>query len=281
MLGFEVVNMEGNRRRREVEVVRVVLHQLERHELERKRLVGEPDLGNREAARLRASLLDHADLLDPEPAAGFRVVHVQHDPSDLHERLHECGDINGADIQGRPILTRRGDNSQHDPAMDEPQPVEFLLDDYPEAIRETGMALRSLIFRTVAGTVETIRPGWRWIAYSLPEGKRVRNFAWIGPERKHIHLGFEHGTLLADPERLLHGAEERLKQFRYFTFEPSIDVDEAILADYLRRAADLATLSTASRRALALQHEPDVFDPTTVPNDWELLTSTSEPTSEA
>ena len=45
--------------------------------------------------------------------------------------------------------------------MDEPQPVEFLLDDYPEAIRATGMALRSLIFRSVPGAVETVRPGWR------------------------------------------------------------------------------------------------------------------------
>ena len=165
--------------------------------------------------------------------------------------------------------------------MDEPQPVEFMLDDYPEAIRETGMALRSLILRTVAGSVETIRPGWRWIAYSLPEGKRVRNFAWIGPERKHIHLGFEHGILLADEDHLLHGAEERLKQFRYFTFEPSIDIDEAILADYLRRAADLATLPTAARRALALQRDSDVANLTTIPDDWVLLTSTSEPASDA
>jgi hypothetical protein len=165
--------------------------------------------------------------------------------------------------------------------MDEPQPVELLLDDYPEAIRRTGLALRSLIFRTVPGTIETIRPGWRWIAYSLPDRHRVRNFAWIGPERKHIHLGFEHGTLLSDPDRLLHGSEERLKRFRYFTFEPSIDVDEAILSDYLRRAADLAILSTAARRALALQRDSDVDDLTTIPDDWELLTSTSEPKSEA
>jgi hypothetical protein len=135
--------------------------------------------------------------------------------------------------------------------MHDTQPVEFLLDDYPEAIRTTGIALRSLIFGTVPGAVETVRPGWRWVAYSLPDGRRVRNFAWIGPERKHIHLGFEHGILLADPERLLHGAEERLKQFRYFTFEPSIDVDEAILSDYVRRAADLATLPSGARRVLA------------------------------
>jgi hypothetical protein len=143
------------------------------------------------------------------------------------------------------------------PAMDEPRPVASLLDDYPDAIRETGLTLRSLILRCVPGTVETIRPGWRWIAYSLPDGRRVRNFAWIGPERMHIHLGFEHGTLLADPGRLLRGAEERLKRFRYFTFEPSIDIDAAVLADYVRHAAALATMPSGARRALALARAMD------------------------
>ena len=160
--------------------------------------------------------------------------------------------------------------------MDEPQPIEALLDDYPVAIRDSGLALRSLIFRSVPGTVETIRPGWRWIAYSLPDGKRIRNFAWIGPERKHIHLGFEHGILLADPDRLLHGAEERLKQFRYFTFEPSVDVDEAILADYLRRAADLATMSSAARKALTLERAADLDDLSHIPDDWQLIASPKE-----
>ena len=160
--------------------------------------------------------------------------------------------------------------------MDEAQPVEILLDDYPEAIRMTGLALRSLIFRTVPGTVETVRPGWRWVAYSLPDGKRVRNFAWIGPERKHIHLGFEHGILLADPDRVLHGAVERLKQFRYFTFEPSIDVDEAILADFLRRAAGLATMTSAARKALVLERAAELDDLTAIPDDWELISSTPD-----
>ena len=152
--------------------------------------------------------------------------------------------------------------------MDAALPAEFLLDEYPVAIRQTGRALRELIFRTVPGTVETIRPGWRWIAYSLPDGRRVRNFAWIGPERIHIHLGFEHGTLLADPDRLLHGAEERLKKFRYFTFEPSIDIDEAVLADYVRRAADLATLPASARRALVIVEGRGDDQ---VPDDWELI----------
>jgi hypothetical protein len=161
---------------------------------------------------------------------------------------------------------------------DDAQPAEFLLDSFPPAIRDTGRALRTLILSTIPGSVETVRTGWRWIAYSLPEKGKVRNFAWLGPERKHIHLGFEHGILLADPERLLQGAQERLKKFRYFTFEPAIDIDEAILVDYLERAAELATLPSGARRALADAGAEPVSGgrPATprrddVPPDWELV----------
>ena len=153
--------------------------------------------------------------------------------------------------------------------MTESLPAEFLIDGYPPAIRETGLRLRRLIFATIPAAVETIRPGWRWIAYSLPDGRRVRNFAWIGPERKHIHLGFEHGTLLADPDRLLRGAEERLRKFRYFTFEPAIDIDEAVLVDYIRRAADLAVLPPRERRAIeAAGFEP--IEDAEIPADIEI-----------
>src|SRR5262245_35173402 len=136
-------------------------------------------------------------------------------------------------------------------AMTDALPADVLLEAFPPRIRETGLALRRLIFATIPNATETVRPGWRWIAYSLPDGRRVRNFAWIGPERIHIHLGFENGTLLADPDRLLHGAEERLRKFRYFTFEPSIDIDPAILTDFIRGAADLALMPSDVRRAIA------------------------------
>jgi hypothetical protein len=156
--------------------------------------------------------------------------------------------------------------------MNDELPAEFLLDGFPPAIRETGRALRSMILATVPGAVETVRSGWRWIAYSLPEAGRVRNFAWIGPERRHIHLGFEHGTLLADPEHLLQGAQERLRKFRYLTFEPAIDIDEAILVDYIERAARIAVMPSAVRRALAETVAEPVFGALSdVPPDWELL----------
>ena len=150
-------------------------------------------------------------------------------------------------------------------------PAEFLLDSFPPAIRDTGRTLRSLILATVPGSVETVRTGWRWIAYSLPEKGKVRNFAWIGPERKHIHLGFENGILLADPKGILQGAQERLKKFRYFTFEPSIDIDEAILVDYLQRAAELAVMPSGARRALVEAGAEPVTARDDVPADWQLI----------
>jgi hypothetical protein len=169
--------------------------------------------------------------------------------------------------------------TRQDDRMRDDLPAEFLLDTFPTAIRDTGRALRSLILATVPGSVETVRPGWRWIAYSLPEMGRVRNFAWIGPERKHIHLGFEHGTLLADPEHVLQGAQEHLRKFRYVTFEPAIDIDETILVDYLMRAAELAVMPSAARRALAeVAAEPVPDMPGDIPADWELI-ATDESTS--
>lgn len=151
-----------------------------------------------------------------------------------------------------------GDNSPDDPGMTDDHalapdelPVDVFFERYPAAIRATGLRLRELIRMAVPEAVEGVRSGWSWIGYGLPDRRAKRTFAWIGPERKHIHLGFQNGVLLADPDRLLHGAEERLKQFRYFTFEPAIDLEEDVIIDFLRRSAELALLPAAARRALA------------------------------
>ena len=156
----------------------------------------------------------------------------------------------------------------------EEAPVEVFLERFPPEIRTTGLRLRELIGIAVPEAVEGVRSGWSWIGYGLPDRRAKRTFAWIGPERKHIHLGFQNGILLADPGRLLHGAEERLKQFRYLTFEPAIDLDEAVLIDFLRRAADIAVLPRQARQALAetrAEAVEGVRRVGDVPADWELV----------
>jgi hypothetical protein len=130
-------------------------------------------------------------------------------------------------------------------------PIEIFLERYPPPIRATALRLRELIRIAVPDAVEGIRSGWSWIGYGLPDRRAKRTFGWIGPERKHIHLGFQNGVLLADPDHRLHGAEERLKQFRYFTFERETEIEDEVVIDFLRRAADLAVMPSSARRALA------------------------------
>ncbi len=118
-----VVDLEGDRRRRQVEVVGVLPHHLERHELERERLVGESDLRDREGARLGAPLLDHADLLDPEPAARFGVVHVRHDVPDPHSRDPPACSDGCVDAPGPPASTGPERSVLMILAPDKPQPL--------------------------------------------------------------------------------------------------------------------------------------------------------------
>lgn len=135
--------------------------------------------------------------------------------------------------------------------MDDPLPAEVLLADYPPPIRQTADRLRRLVRKALPTSIERVRPGWRLIGYDVPVGRRTRYVAWILPEPVHIHLGFEHGILLPDPDLRLRGAHLKLKRVRYYTFRPAIDVPEGEIVAFLRAAADLALLPRAARAALA------------------------------
>ena len=95
-----------------------------------------------------------------------------------------------------------------------------------------------------------MRIGWRLIGYDVPDGKRTRYFAFVAPELEHVHLGFEYGVWMADPERLLRGAHLKLRKVRFVTYEPGDPIPEAALVEYTREAASLATMSRGARLAI-------------------------------
>jgi hypothetical protein len=133
-------------------------------------------------------------------------------------------------------------------------PTEVFLDGYPTPIREAANKLRSIVRQAVPDAVEGIRPGWRLIAYSVPVGRRrQRLFAAVGPEPRHCHLFFEYGAFIPDPERLLEGAQLRLKQVRYLTFTSSDEVGSVpgvTLERYLLDAVRVATMTREQRLSL-------------------------------
>src|SRR5687768_13654713 len=123
-----------------------------------------------------------------------------------------------------------------------PIPPELFLSGYPPEIRDLAEHLRGAVFEAVPDAIERVRTGWRLIGYDVPVGRRTRYFAFVAPEPKHAHLGFEYGAWMADPDDLLLGAHLDLKKVRFVTYEPDDPIPTDALLRYTREAAALAVL---------------------------------------
>jgi len=132
-------------------------------------------------------------------------------------------------------------------------PVDAFLDAYPGPIRVAAERLRRLVFEVEPGAIERVREGWRIIGYDLRVGRRTRYFAWIGPEPRHVHIGFQHGVLMADPGRRLRGAHLHLRNVRYLTFTAADQIDDDEIRTFIREAVRINTLSRAEQQGLAAE----------------------------
>jgi hypothetical protein len=108
-------------------------------------------------------------------------------------------------------------------------PVEAFLEDVSPPMREIAEVLRGIIKRTTPEATERVRLGWRLLAYDLPIKRHGAFFAWVFPERKHVHLGFPKGSLMEDPRGVMDGAGQT-KYARWITFVPGDEIDEALCA---------------------------------------------------
>lgn len=98
-----------------------------------------------------------------------------------------------------------------------PIPTDLFLAGYSPDIQELAEQLRGIVHRAVPEAIERVRTGWRLIGYDVPVGRRTRYFAFVAPEPEHVHLGFEYGAWMDDPDGLLRGAHLRLKKVRFVT----------------------------------------------------------------
>jgi hypothetical protein len=135
-------------------------------------------------------------------------------------------------------------------------PPEALLANFAPPIRDLAQQLREIVAATAPDVVERVRPGWRLIGYDVPIGKRARYFAWVFPERVHVHLGFVDGVLVEDPDRRLDG-EGETKRARWLTWAPGEEIDAQEVATFVRAGVSVATMSSAERYALAMTRADD------------------------
>jgi hypothetical protein len=134
-------------------------------------------------------------------------------------------------------------------------PPDALLAGFPDDIRDAGQTLRAIVHRVVPDAIERVRGGWGLIGYEVPAARRPRYFAYVAPEPIHVHLGFEYGAWMADPDRLLEGAHLKLRKVRFLTFGPGQPIPEAACSRLLEEAVRVARLSRDERLGLALDRE--------------------------
>ena len=139
----------------------------------------------------------------------------------------------------------------------EPIPPELFLEGYPPGVASAAERLRAVVNEAVPDAVERVRTGWRLIGYDVPVGKRTRYFAFVAPEIEHVHLGFEYGAWMNDPDNLLRGAHLALRNVRFVTYEPGDPIPERSLVEYTREAAQLAQMSRADRLARELDRDEE------------------------
>lgn len=135
-------------------------------------------------------------------------------------------------------------------------PPEALLAAYPPEHQAVANALRGLVTRAVREAIERVRPGWGLIGYDVPVGRRTRYFAFVWPEIEHVHLGFEHGVLMDDPDGLLQGAGVT-KQVRWLTLRRLDEIREVEFQALVLEAARVATMSRSERLARMIDREDD------------------------
>jgi hypothetical protein len=131
------------------------------------------------------------------------------------------------------------------------QAIQEFLELYPPRIVDQVEVLRRLVLRAAPTAIERLRPGWKLIGYDLPISKRGSYFAWIWPQVEHVHVGWEVGTLLSDPRRLLGGADLNLKRVRYLTYAPGERIPSRVVIDFTREAARIVSMSRSERQLLA------------------------------
>ena len=131
----------------------------------------------------------------------------------------------------------------------EPMPTEAFLAAFPEPIAAIGERLRDAVRLAIPDAIERVRPGWHLIGYDVPFRRATAYFAYIAPETEHIHLGFEHGHVMADPGGRLLGAGIT-RQVRWLTYRPGDAVDQAAVAPLLSEAARVACMGREERAAM-------------------------------
>lgn len=110
------------------------------------------------------------------------------------------------------------------------------METYPPEVRKWALALREIVLQEMPGALELIYDSYNAlsIAYS-PTDSLQQAFCHIALYSRHLNLGFNYGSALADPEKMLEGSG---KYIRHIKIDDPKKLDKKLLGGYVRIAID-------------------------------------------
>jgi len=89
-----------------------------------------------------------------------------------------------------------------------------IIDSYPDAIREIAIALRGKIFDLFPKVVEVVWVKQKIAGYGTGPKKNTEHFCWIQLAKSHVNLGFNYGTEIDDPNKILEGTGKKFRHIK-------------------------------------------------------------------
>lgn len=122
--------------------------------------------------------------------------------------------------------------------MENQQSVEKYLEQFPPHVRQCAEELRLLISDVIPNHIERVYKGWKLIGYRVKNGSKSFYFAFIYPTDEKVALGFEYGVLLHDPDKLLSGTGNQVRQI---VFQKKNEIKKKQIVPLILEAAAIAT----------------------------------------
>jgi hypothetical protein len=97
-----------------------------------------------------------------------------------------------------------------------------ILVDRDPAIAKIAIRARSLVLDVLPDAYEIVWTVQKNVGYRTGPKKQTEHFCWISPAGKHVTLGFNYGTELPDPGKLLEGTGTK---FRHVKLASIADVE--------------------------------------------------------
>ncbi len=114
-----------------------------------------------------------------------------------------------------------------------PPELDQLLGDFPPEVRDLVRRCRETILEVMPEAAERVYRGWRGVGFHHPAAGYV---CAVLPADHQARVGFEHGHLLHDPDRLLEGTG---KQVRYLVVTGWNERVAEVLDDFVSQAIAL------------------------------------------